>query len=497
MEEWVEKYRPKSFNDVAGHSKTKEALSAWIESFIAGQKQKPILLAGPPGSGKTTMAHALANDYGFDVIELNASDKRNKDVISQVVGTAATSKSLTGRRTLIVLDEVDGLSGNDDRGGVSEIIKVIKSAENPVILTANDVYKPALGSLRNSVTLIDVGSVHTNSIPPVLRKIALKEGFEIDEKVIKLISNHAGGDLRAAINDLQALATGGSLEVEDAKDLPDRDSEKSIFDAIRIIMKTTHYDIATSATKDLKEELGTLEEWISENLPKEYLKYKDLAKGYDYLSKSDVFLGRVFRRQYFGLWRYASVLMTAGTALSKEDKYRGFTKYAPPTVFMKLSRTKVSREKLKEVLKKISLKTHTSIKRARNTLDFLYEIFESDLEMAAGLTTYYEFTKEEVEFLTNKTIAKNVFSIIEGEKPKKVEKTVSKKKEKEIEKEKEVAPIIPKRPRISEQPPVEKIKEQKIEIKDEKTEKVTKKEPAKDEKSDKEVKKQATLDKFF
>ena len=88
-------------------------------------------------------------------------------------------------------------------------------------------------------------------------------------------------------------------------------------------MKTTHYDIATSATRDVKEELGTIEEWISENLPKEYLKYKDLANGYDYLSKSDVFLGRVFRRQYFGLWRYASALMTAGTALAKEEKYRG------------------------------------------------------------------------------------------------------------------------------------------------------------------------------
>ncbi|ABR55230.1 AAA ATPase central domain protein [Methanococcus vannielii SB] len=492
MEEWVEKYRPKSLNDVAGHSKTKEALCYWIESFIRGNKQKPVLLFGPPGSGKTTMAHAIANDYNFDVIELNASDKRNKDVISQVVGTAATSKSLTGKRTLIVLDEVDGLSGNDDRGGVSEIIKVLKNAENPVILTANDVYKPALSSLRNSVTMVDAGSVHTNSIPPVLRKIALKEGFEIDEKVIKLISSHAGGDLRAAINDLQALLTGGSIEIEDAKNLPDRDSEKSIFDAIRIIMKTTHYDIATSATVDLKEELGTVSEWISENLPKEYLKYGDLAKGYDYLSKSDVFLGRVYRRQYFGLWRYASALMTAGTALSKEDKYRGFTRYSPPTVFTKLSRTKVAREKLKEILKKIGIKTHTSIKGARSTLDFLYVIFESNLQMATDLTLYYEFTKEEVEFLTNKKISKDIFSIIECEKTKKTDDKNLMKKDLEEdtfkEKTNEIMPVIPKRPKISDN----QISE--ILTKDNNPKDDVKKASKKPESTSK---KQATLDKFF
>ncbi|MBB6068034.1 replication factor C large subunit [Methanococcus maripaludis] len=486
MEEWVEKYRPKSLNDVAGHNKTKQTLIEWIESIIGGQNQKPILLAGPPGSGKTTLAYAIANDYAFDVIELNASDKRNKDVISQVVGTAATSKSLTGRRTLIVLDEVDGLSGNDDRGGVAEIIKVLKTAENPVILTANDVYKPALMTLRNSVNLINVGSVHTNSIPPVLRRIALKEGFEIDEKIIKMIASHSGGDLRAAINDLQSLATGGSIEIEDAKELPDRDSEKSIFDAMRIIMKTTHYDIATSATRDVKEDIGTIEEWISENLPKEYLKYKDLAEGYDYLSKSDVFLGRVYRRQYFGLWRYASALMTAGTALAKEEKYRGFTRYGPPAIFTKLSRTKGSRQKMKDILKKIALKTHTSTKRARNTVDYLTVIFESNAEVSAELVEYYELTKDEIEFLTNKTITKKILSVIAGKKPK-----VKKETPKKTEKPKEVMPIIPKRPRISE-PPKEPLKE----VIEETLEKSVEKADTKEEKK-KDPKKQATLDSFF
>lgn len=97
MLSWVEKYRPKSLKDVAGHEKVKEKLKTWIESYLKGETPKPILLVGPPGCGKTTLAYALANDYGFEVIELNASDKRNSSAIKKVVGHAATSSSIFGK----------------------------------------------------------------------------------------------------------------------------------------------------------------------------------------------------------------------------------------------------------------------------------------------------------------------------------------------------------------------------------------------------------------
>ena len=69
MLEWVEKYRPKTLKEVAGHNEIKEKLKKWIEDHIKGKNPKPIILVGNPGCGKTTLAHALANDYGFDVIE--------------------------------------------------------------------------------------------------------------------------------------------------------------------------------------------------------------------------------------------------------------------------------------------------------------------------------------------------------------------------------------------------------------------------------------------
>lgn len=410
---WVEKHRPKSMEEVVGNNKVKEELKKWIEDYIEGKTTKPVLLVGPPGCGKTTLATALGRDYNFEVIELNASDKRNSDIIKQVVGNASISKSLSGRRTLIILDEVDGISGNYDKGGLREILRIIRIAKNPLILTANDIYKPSLRPLRQACKVIKIGAVHTNSIVPLLRRILLKEGLEVDDKILKTIAKHAGGDVRAAINDLESLALGGDLNREGAKDLHDRDVEKNIFDAIRIILKTTHYDIALSTTYDLKEDIQTIEEWIAENIPREYKKNEDIALAYDYLSKADVFLGRVHKRQNYGLWKYASALMTAGVALAKREKYRGFSSYSRPTVFTKLSKEQGSKALLKKILSKIKSKSHVSTKRAREDLIYLRIICKYNQSVAAEIAEFYEFTIEELEYLTDKKIAKKIYNIIE------------------------------------------------------------------------------------
>ncbi|ACX73238.1 AAA ATPase central domain protein [Methanocaldococcus vulcanius M7] len=508
MLSWVEKYRPRSLKDVAGHEKVKEKLKTWIESYLKGENPKPILLVGPPGCGKTTLAYALANDYGFEVIELNASDKRNSSAIKKVVGHAATSSSIFGKKFLIVLDEVDGISGKEDAGGVSELIKIIKKAKNPIILTANDAYATSIRSLLPYVEIIQLNPVHTNSIYKVLKKIAQKEGLDVDDKTLKMIAQHSAGDLRSAINDLEALALSGDLSYETVQKLPDRKREANIFDALRVILKTTHYGIATTALMNVDETPDVIIEWIAENVPKEYEKAEEVARAFEYLSKADRYLGRVMKRQNYGFWKYATTLMTAGVALSKDEKYRKWTPYSYPKIFRLLTKTKAEREILNKILKKIGEKTHTSSKRARFDLQILEILAKENPYIAADLVDYFEIKEDELKALFGERLSSKLLKILKEKKKKKSEKNKREdKKDKKNEDKKEVKKEIIKKKK--EDKKVEEVKgyeisdtEVKKDIKNLETQKQVKKEKEIKEKKKEDKKKenkgkQLTLDAFF
>ncbi len=513
MLSWVEKYRPKSLKDVVGNDKVKEKLKTWIESYLKGEKPKPILLVGPPGCGKTTLAYALANDYGFEVIELNASDKRNSSAIKKVVGHAATSSSVFGKKFLIVLDEVDGISGKEDAGGVSELIKVIKKAKNPIILTANDAYATSIRSLLPYVDIVQLNPVPTTAVYKVLKKIAEKEGLDVDDKTLKMIAQHSAGDLRSAINDLEALALSGDLSYESVQKLPDRRREANIFDALRIILKTTHYGIATTALMNVDETPDVVIEWIAENVPKEYEKPEEVARAFEYLSKADRYLGRVMRRQNYGFWKYATTLMTAGVALSKDEKYRKWTPYSYPKIFRLLTKTKAEREILGKILKKIGEKTHTSSKRARFDLQMLKILAKENPEVAADLVDYFEIKEDELKVLVGDKLASEILKILKEkkklEKKKKKEKEKLEKEEKKKEKAKEEQPQLITQPKKVEKEikveveKKEEVKEKVVEkpevkdVKENNEQKETKKEKKKEKKKKEDKGKQLTLDAFF
>ncbi|TGC07879.1 replication factor C large subunit [Methanolobus halotolerans] len=391
--EWAEKYRPKTLADVIGHKKPIEQLRDWAEGWVRGAPEfKAVILQGPAGVGKTSSAHALALDFEWELIELNASDQRTANVIEKVAGSASqmrTLTSLSGKR-LIVLDEADNLHGNSDRGGSRAIINVIKETSQPIVLIANDLYGIS-PSLRALCLEIKFSSIQTRSIIPALKEIARKEDVMCGIGVIEKIAENAGGDFRSAVNDLQAVAVGRTeINIEDIS-TAERDNKESVFKVVGKIFKGRNVRSALEATYSLDETPEDLIHWIDENLPYQYTGKgeekitTDIVDAYAYISRADRFLGRVRRRQNYRMWRYAGLLMTGGTVVSKSKIRGGFVKYQSPSLWRRMGQIRSKRNMRDNIAAKVGAHCNESMKYSRMELTSIYSTLLDDGEYAVGV----------------------------------------------------------------------------------------------------------------
>lgn len=390
---WVEKYRPESLEDYRGASNQKKELKDWAEKWEQGGQA--VLLHGQAGTGKTSLVEALANDLDFELVETNASDVRTKSALKEELKEATRQASFFGGNKLILVDEVDGM-GRSDRGGIAEMKEIISESRFPVIMTANDAYDQKIRPLRNISKQVKLDSVHTNSINAHLKWILEQEGIGYDEGAVKRVARRAGGQMRSAINDLEAVALGREkLEKEHIEDLDQRDSRQEIFDALKIIFKTTDAENARRASDNLDEDAETFMQWVRENIPREYERPEDNEKAYYWISKADLFNGRIRRRMSWSLMKYIYEFSTVGVALGKDEKYSGWTKYQYPSKIKKMGQSRASRKKMGEVTSKIGRKLHLSPRDVKNDLPFYSRLLQNN----KALKDQLELEEDEVEFV--------------------------------------------------------------------------------------------------
>ncbi|MDP3639641.1 MAG: AAA family ATPase, partial [Nanoarchaeota archaeon] len=120
-------YAPKNSTEIVGQEEAVTALKTFIQSYRQ-QKQKAALLHGPIGTGKTSAVYALAQELQADVLELNSSDLRNADALSSFLNAALGQQSLFMRPKIILIDEVDNISGVQDRGGIPALLSAIEKS---------------------------------------------------------------------------------------------------------------------------------------------------------------------------------------------------------------------------------------------------------------------------------------------------------------------------------------------------------------------------------
>jgi len=400
---WTLKYKPKTLSEVIGNEKAKEKILQWIKEWSHGVPEKrALLIYGPPGVGKTVAIEALANDLNMELVQSNASDYRTAEAIQRFAGRSSQYGTLFGRRRLILFDEIDGITGSADRGGLREITKVIREARTPIILIANDPYDPRFSTLRKFCELVEFKKPTMTQIIKLLTRICSLEGIRAERDALKVIAERAEGDVRSAINDLQALAQGkDKLTFKDVAWLGRRDRKEVIFNVLRRILYSRSLTGALRAANEADVDPDMLLEWIYENIPYHVKNPKELAAVMEMLALADVYRGRATASQDWSLMRYYIDFMTAGVSASWSKKSPGWTPFKFPSRIMTMSRSKEEREMLREIGLRIGRRCHISAdKAAKDVIPFLKVIFQNDPEMKKGLARWFGLNEDMVRFLS-------------------------------------------------------------------------------------------------
>lgn len=379
-------FTPQKLSDIHGQDAAVTKLQSFFSSF---KKGTGLFLYGPPGSGKTSSVYAFAKERNWDVLELNASDARSKKVLDEFLNKAVGQASLFGTKKIILIDEIDGLSGRKDRGAASAIATAIKKSTFPIVLTGNDVFDKKFSPIKKVSELVQFNTLSHAAIMTILTRAE----SALESNDVRTIARNAAGDARAAITDQFTLSL---IKNSSPSDVGIRKQTVDIAQALIPVFKSTNPDLVFGAFDNVDEDLDKIFLWVDQNIPYEYKQAADLKKAYEMLSLADRFFGRIRRWQYYRFYAYCYVLLSVGIALSKDKKYDRPPRYKQPTRLLVYWRANMQYGKRKSIVQKLAAATNVSYSTAmQDSLPFLLQTLSVDVHAQREL----DLTDDEVAWL--------------------------------------------------------------------------------------------------
>ena len=369
--QWTEKYRPKNLGEIKGQEEAIGEIKKFVQEF---PKKKAILLGGAPGIGKTTIAHVFAKELNRELFELNASDLRNKLKLQQILKPALEQAPLIKKDKIILIDEVDGISGSD-RGGIPELTRLIIETPYPIIATANDVWNKKLSPLRKLCNIITLKEPTENILKNLLIEILRKENKFLNLEILDAIILNSNKDFRAAINDLQITAF--SEKPEEIL-IDKRNKEESIFNILKQIFQEKATNEMLGLFDKLNMPLDEIIIWVEENIPNVY-SGEELVKAYQRLANVDLFKGRIYKQQYWRFLVYENIFLSYGISASKKQEKTGFFKYQKPERILKIWLNNQKTFKKKSIAGKYAKKTHVGQKRIMSEWEEIKNILKNPI----------------------------------------------------------------------------------------------------------------------
>ena len=297
---WSEKYRPQIISDMVGNEESRASIMEWFAKWKKGTK--PLLLVGPPGIGKTTMAYLVAKQFGYDMIGLNASDVRSKSRINEILTPVLGNVSVLGT-PMIFVDEVDGIHGRSDYGGAAALVDILKEPTVPIVLAANDDTLDKMKNIRKVVKTISFKKIPPRLLRVYLENILKKESATLSPGSLIKVIHKSRGDIRSMINLTQSLLTGFNPQTETSFE------SINVEDGVNAFFKANSIEEARGILYSMQiNPRDKINAFYSSIITSE-LDNTTLANYLETISNADMLFGKIMKTQNWRLLRYLNDIL--------------------------------------------------------------------------------------------------------------------------------------------------------------------------------------------